>query len=1121
MSKISILHLSDIHFQYKKNEDNKTFRQDVQKKFLETIETHVKKQEHKGPDFVAITGDIAFSGKEYKEAEGFFNELKLKLPERTVFLPVPGNHDVDRDKVNEFFPLHRLVKEKNADRFLENKKNIKDSINVKFKDFRKFSENLNPGLYEKKENYFWVKNIKDKQVSFLGLNSCWACEDDDDQFNIALGFPQVKEAFDKSMFSNRILLMHHPPFNWLMDFEYGTCRTEIFKNCGLILCGHTHADHAYIFQDPSNACICLSANASYTNHKEGFIGFQFINVEFKEKGETVRVWPYIFDKRRIDFVPDRERYENQQGKEYFDIDTIVTLTKKGKRIISPLEIPAAYREWIIHFHSDIEVEKLDPNAKAARISLPQVYIPIETANPFYQPEKEKFQIEPGKKGKIKKLEAAGKEEDLKEPSYIDIEKLLGRVNFILLSGSAGMGKTTLIKHLAYTIIQGICDFSLKGYLPVMIFLKKLWPLYKKILKAGETNIRFEFLLQTFIKGNIEGLSMEIIHNYIAQGRALFLIDGLDEVPDNLRSGIVHLIDAFHLKNKETRILLTSRPHGIEGTAKECFAQYIHSIEPLDDPKINTFIFNWFHAVSGEAKGIANLRAKDMIGDIERLKERVSVFTQNPLLLTSVCILYLDNQRIPDQRCMLYARIVDNLLHRRFFDPTDPDKPGRVAEYLMDLSYFMQEKNLKSIEIYDAKKILKEKCHQKKDETLPQYNRRIDMLFNEIEPQCGLLKRLSSSEIEFFHLSFQEFMAARYLIENEIGYKQFLKYGWWEETILLYIGLISVDRKQKSNELVEEIMNTEQKDKKNQWRIWLLGAKALRDFKKERRIEASENIVRDKLCSLIESEAGLEKRFEAGEILGVLGDLRIGSNTMVKVEAGVFTRGSDKHEDEQPIQTIYLDDFMIGKYPVTNVEYKKFIEDDGYKRKEFWTKEGWQWLKENKIIEPEYWYDGKWNGANFPVVGVSWYEAMAYANWLQANTKEPYRLPTEAEWEKAARGPHGLVYPWGNEFSPNKCNSYKSGLRRTSPVGIFPEDKSIYGCMDMAGNVWEWCADWYKEDYYKSCPKKNPPGPEAGSSRVIRGGDWDNSSGGCRASCRYDAPPSLRLNLLGFRLARSL
>jgi len=259
----------------------------VRQKLIQAVKAHLK--EHDPADVVAVTGDIAFSGKkhQYDEAWKFFDELNDILPKATPILAVPGNHDVDRGQVNDLFSLYRIVNEGNTDKFLQSQKNIQTFISVKFTAYRAFMDQLNPGLYSK-DDYFWVKNLKEKNVSFLGLNSAWACEGDSDRFNIALGYPQVMAALEKAKdIPNRVVLMHHPPINWLKDMESGKARLELFKQCQLLLHGHNHADNALVYQDPADACICLGANASYTNDKNGFIGFQWIKVEFTGKGRGV------------------------------------------------------------------------------------------------------------------------------------------------------------------------------------------------------------------------------------------------------------------------------------------------------------------------------------------------------------------------------------------------------------------------------------------------------------------------------------------------------------------------------------------------------------------------------------------------------------------------------------------------------------------------------------------------------------------------------------------------------------------------------------------------------------------------------------------------------------------
>jgi formylglycine-generating enzyme required for sulfatase activity len=206
--------------------------------------------------------------------------------------------------------------------------------------------------------------------------------------------------------------------------------------------------------------------------------------------------------------------------------------------------------------------------------------------------------------------------------------------------------------------------------------------------------------------------------------------------------------------------------------------------------------------------------------------------------------------------------------------------------------------------------------------------------------------------------------------------------------------------------------------------------------------------------------------------------------------------------EQPLHSVYLSEFYIGKYPITNREYQAFI-------------------RETNHIPPKYWTNDQYplNKEAHPVVHISHLDAMAYCEWLSNKTGKPYRLPTEAEWEKAAKGLDERIWPWGNEFNVF-ANIYEAKIKDTSPVGQFsPQGDSPYGCADMVGNVWEWCLDlFYRDEYLVHRDEvKNPQGPLDGTTNVVRGGSFFYKSGNTRCSRRQGLNPIAESRDIGFRV----
>ena len=220
--------------------------------------------------------------------------------------------------------------------------------------------------------------------------------------------------------------------------------------------------------------------------------------------------------------------------------------------------------------------------------------------------------------------------------------------------------------------------------------------------------------------------------------------------------------------------------------------------------------------------------------------------------------------------------------------------------------------------------------------------------------------------------------------------------------------------------------------------------------------------------------------------------------MVAIEEGQFSMGGreeDSPDNERPTHPVHLSYYYIGNTPVTNQEYREFVNCTGYKA-------------------PIHWQRGTYPTglAKHPVVNVSYHDAKAYANWKEA------RLPTEAEWEKAARGNDERLYPWGNRFvDGERCNS-NNMVGTTLPVDEFPLGRSPFGCWDMSGNVYEWCEDYYEAGYYDFSPVANPKGPAGGQERVIRGGYFSETRPNVRTTHRSSAAETHTRENVGFRLA---
>jgi formylglycine-generating enzyme required for sulfatase activity len=223
--------------------------------------------------------------------------------------------------------------------------------------------------------------------------------------------------------------------------------------------------------------------------------------------------------------------------------------------------------------------------------------------------------------------------------------------------------------------------------------------------------------------------------------------------------------------------------------------------------------------------------------------------------------------------------------------------------------------------------------------------------------------------------------------------------------------------------------------------------------------------------------------------------------LIQIAAGWFFMGSDSDQSvEGPVHRVWVDSFAMAATQVTVGEYARFLDVTG-----------------SMPPPPSYWGDALFAHPQQPVVAVSWFDAVAYCAWLSAMTGSHYRLPTEAEWERAARGDiESMVFPWGNDPPMSRPDYHARWKTGPEPVG--QSQPNGYGLFEMCENVHEWCSDWFGADYYTISPERNPQGPEEGSRRASRGGSWRHHIKISRCSARSSIPPEFKYADYGFRVA---
>jgi len=667
--------------------------------------------------------------------------------------------------------------------------------------------------------------------------------------------------------------------------------------------------------------------------------------------------------------------------------------------------------------------------------------------------------------------------------------------------------------------------------------------------------------------------------HLLETGGLVLLDGLDEVPEAhaRRTQIKQVVEDFAHAFPLCRLLVTSRTYAYQkqewrltGFAEAVLASFTAG-------QIRRFVDRWYD----HSAPLLGMRPDDARGRAEQLKraifgsDRLYSFAERPLLLTLMASLHAwRGGSLPEKRQELYDNAVDLLLDwwesrkvkdtdEQLLSLTEMLKLGRegmggLRSLIGSLAYAAHEAQPDLVGTADI-------AEDKLAGGLMRLSQNKDVnplrLVEFLRDRAGLLVSHGVGMYTFPHRTFQEYLAACHLTDQDdypdnVAELARTDPNRWREVVLL-AGAKVVRGAAASIWFLADALcyrnaNDPQVTPEDAWGALLAGQALAETANLEKispRNQSKAERVRDWLVEILTerkpsgSPLPAVERALAGNILAQLSDSRPGVGlredslpdiSWCEVPAGIFVMGSDPTKDkdamdrEQPQHEVNLSAYRISRYPVTNAQYRVFVEDGGYtdKWRHCWTPEGWKWKEQRELTEPEM-SGGVFDLPNHPVVEVSWYEATAFCQWLTERLRETHpspsqegiiRLPSEAEWEKAARGDDGRIYPWGDKIDPNLANYVETGLGATSAVGCFPSGASPYGCEDMAGNIYDWCADPWHENY-KGAPEDGSVWEEGGNPgyRLLRGGSWYNLPYDVRCADRLHGDPDLRNNNVGFRV----
>ncbi|MEE8524945.1 MAG: SUMF1/EgtB/PvdO family nonheme iron enzyme [Thermoanaerobaculia bacterium] len=1133
------LHLSDLHCGGKGRE----LWEQVEEELHRDVDMLLARRG--APDLLLFTGDLAFSGKpeEYGEVDRILDRLLERLTRsgarEPTLLAVPGNHDVARpaDRVSRLG--YRILKDFDGTTddaevaeihealWSERDASFITPLFPGYSDW--FGRRVRPGLEGRAHfSHFpcdFMAEVEPEgafRLAILGLNSTWIQYTGGDfdgklllpfeQYRAAVAPPDANpaEVFERN--AQALLLMHQPP-DWLSPRGRAIFDESIYRPRHVTAClfGHLHEANGTLYQSAGGEPrVFLQSPSLFGLEQWGKSGeeraFGYSWGELAADGE-LRLWPRELRRRQ-----DGVWSFGQDPRFHHDLDGGVLLRPgDGSALQVAVEQRgidlARYLAHVIERTDTLEIRGIagDRSQRAICPPIENLYTPL----------------------RMRSFAGLGEDEPgelLRGESTVALQTVLSRGDRILIEGEPGAGKTTFLRLVACMQARDAAGLACPGAeswrqahlglatgepaIPVLLRLAGMVPLLagdhgpddrSRLLDLLETELEAADLAAAFDR--------DYWRRLLKDGKAWLLLDGLDEVDDlDLRRRLFAIVGDAAARWRAPMVV-ASRPFQTEAMAELGFR--VATVEPFRPQEIETFLAYWAAALYRQDPALA------IRGKAERYRERleeailtrpkVRELARNPVMLTCLCVVHWNRGDLPDVRSRVYAAVIRWLLDaradlRRERFGLEPDFAERALATLALHGMSTDRGKQSLLALDDAAAVVEPAFERALPETPPAARGELarQWLLFECEGS-GVVEEVAGGRLRFWHLTFQEFLAALELARMErqqwwaILSRHLERAAWRETSELFGTCLYDLGRPQRIDWFLEQILERRQGSED-------LGAEArtvgtigrlLLPLKRcgyqpsgELQRDYDETLERIEAIFTREGAAlvPVKDRITAAEALGQGGDPRLRPEAM-----------------EESLLPVPGELWRLAKYPVTVEEYQRFVDSRGYEVPAWWSSAGWAGKQEQGWSGPGSW-DGQLETPNRPVVDVSWWEAEAYCLWLSDLRGKEIRLPTQAEWERAATHPDG-EYPWGAEEPDEDLANFGQKVGRPTPVGIYPRGDGAHGHCDFGGNVWEWCLGEADD----------------GKARPLRGGSWWHAATGLRSAIRLGHRPVNRYDLIGFRV----